>query len=102
LHSSYAATAALPLTCAGFSFDKHPATSTGAHTWRFDSHEKWNKETSLDIRPSSRTQDDGEKETASSKNSQDPKANRGRDAAKGIQHGIVTRHARLKLPTSKP
>jgi hypothetical protein len=54
----------------GFSFDRLPARSTGAHTWRFDSHEKWNKETSLDIRPSSRTEDDGEKENASSKNSQ--------------------------------
>jgi hypothetical protein len=54
----------------GFSFDKHPATSTGVHTWEFDSHEKWNKETSLDIRPSSRTENDGEKENASSKNSQ--------------------------------
>jgi hypothetical protein len=52
----------------GFSFDQLGATSTGAYTRRFV-YEKW-KETRLDIRPSSRTEDDGEKENASSKNSQ--------------------------------
>jgi hypothetical protein len=45
----------------GFSFDHLPPKSTGAHTWRFDSHEKWNKETFkdtlVDLRTGSRAED---------------------------------------------
>jgi len=58
----------------GFSFDQLGVTSTGAHTWRFDSHEKWKKETRLDIGTSPRPQVDGEKENSSGKNCQKAEA----------------------------
>jgi len=56
---------------------------------------EWIKETRLDIRPSSRVEDAGEKENRCGKDSQEVEKNPRRHAAKSIQHGIVARLARV-------
>ena len=60
-----------------------------------DTYEEWKKETRLDIRASSGTEILGAKENAREKNCQVAKALRRSDSAKGVQHGIVARLARL-------
>jgi hypothetical protein len=60
-----------------------------------DTYEEWKKETRLDIRASSRTEVLGAKENASEENCQVAKALRRSDSAKGVQHGIVARLARV-------
>ena len=54
----------------------------------------------LDSRSCADLEDTGSKENRSGENRQDVEANRGRDAAKGIQSGTVTRFPGLILRTS--
>jgi hypothetical protein len=57
----------------GFSFNGLPATNVGVY--RGASYEEWIKETRLDIRTGSRTEDDGAQENSGAANSQEAEAN---------------------------
>jgi len=73
------------------------------NTWRIDSYEKWIKEkTRLDDRSCAYLESTGSKENHSGEDRQNPKANRGRNAAKSVQSGIISRLPGLKLRTSRP
>ena len=54
----------------------------------------------MDIRPSSRAEDDGEKEDAGKTNSKKVETNRRRDTPESIQPGIVARYARIASPNN--
>jgi hypothetical protein len=58
-----------------------------------DSHEKWIKETGLDISTGSRAEDNGPQENPRRPNCQEVEADRRRHAPKSVQYGIVTRLA---------
>jgi hypothetical protein len=58
-----------------------------------DSHEKWVKETRLDISAGSRAEDNGPQENPRRPNCQEVETNRRRHAPKSVQYGIVTRLA---------
>ena len=58
-----------------------------------DSHEKWIKETRLDISAGSRAEDNGPQENPRRPNCQEVETDRRRHAPKSVQYGIVTRLA---------
>ena len=58
-----------------------------------DSHEKWIKETRLDISAGSRPEDNGPQENPRRPNCQEVETDRRRHAPKSVQYGIVTRLA---------
>jgi hypothetical protein len=58
-------------------------------------------EASVDASTGSHVEVARQKENAGGEHRQNPEADRGRDAAKGIQSRIVTRFPRLKLRTNK-
>ena len=58
-----------------------------------DSHEKWIKETGLDISAGSRAEDNGPQENPRRPNCQEVETDRRRHAPKSVQYGIVTRLA---------
>jgi len=58
-----------------------------------DSHEKWIKETRLDISAGSGAEDNGPQENPRRPNCQEVETNRRRHAPKSVQYGIVTRFA---------
>jgi hypothetical protein len=58
-----------------------------------ESHEKWIKETRLDISAGSRAEDNGPQENPHGPNCQEVETDRRRHAPKSVQYGIVTRLA---------
>ena len=64
-----------------------------------DSHEKWIKETGLDISAGARAEDNGPQENPRWPNCQEVETDRGSNATKSVQHGII---ARLALTRRSP